>query len=104
MDNYSPIYQNDTLIPFAPQFTGLPNGLNGITISMKMVNESDPLDIVTCSGTWTIDDAANAKAHYVYAPSDVATPGMWTLYIKLTETSTGAFVQATKPLEILPAP
>lgn len=105
VDDFSPIVQGDTLIPFAPQFVGLPNGLTGIILSMKMVNEANALDVITCSGTWIIDDAPNGKAHYTYAPADVAQPGTWNLYIKLTDSVSGAFTHALpKTLDILPAP
>lgn len=109
-DDYSPVFQGDTLQPFSPQFATHSNGvptafdLSGLTISMKMVNETGT-NTITCSGIWTIDDPVNGLAHYNYASADVATPGLWTMYIKLTNTGTGAFVHAmTKTLEILASP
>jgi hypothetical protein len=110
-DSYSPIYQGDTLIPFMPQFAQYVNGvlqaypLAGLTLSLKMQLENDPSIVHAGAGTWTIDSASQGQAHYTYDSSDVATPGVWTLFVKLTNSSTGAFVHAfTKPLEILSVP
>ena len=106
-DNFSPVFQGDTLQPLSVQFATYSNGvpsaydLSGLTISMKMVNELGTT--ITCAGTWTIDDVSNGLAHYNYASADVSTPGIWLLFIKLSNGS--AFVHSsTKTLEILPVP
>lgn len=110
-DGYSPILQGDTLVNFTPQFAQYVNGvlqaynLTGLTISMKMQSTNDPTIVQVGTGTWTIDNAAAGQAHYVYSAADVATPGVWTLFIKLTQTSSGAFVHAfQKTLQIDAAP
>lgn len=104
IDDFSPIYQGDTGAPFNPVFThldGSPVSLSGATITMKMENHAGT--IITCVGTWTITDAINGKASYAYTSTDVATVGVWLLYITIT--IAGKPVHAdTKTLEILPAP
>jgi hypothetical protein len=106
MDDYSPIYAGDLGSPFSVQFLHkdeTPVNLNGATISMKMQNQDNPLTVNTCSGTWTIDNAINGQAHYQWQAADVATVGMWMLFIKIT--IGGLAVHAdSKLLEILPAP
>lgn len=109
-DDFS-ITQGDTLIPFTPQFGQYVNGalqafnLTGLTISLKMQNTNDPSIVHVGAGTWTIDNASAGQAHYTYDATDVAIPGMWTLFVKLTNSSTGASVHAfTKTLPIDAAP
>lgn len=103
-DDYSPIYVGDIGSPFAPQILykdGSPVDLTGATISMIMVDTEG--NTKTAAGTWTIDVAVKGQAHYVYAASDVNTPGSWTLYITIS--IGGKTVHAdTKQLEILPVP
>lgn len=108
-DDFSPVYQGDTLTTFKPQFAQQVNGvlqafdLTNLTISLKMQLENDPSVVHNGAGSWTIDNASAGQAHYTYDPTDVATPGLWTLFVKVTN-NTGAFVHAfTKSLEILPA-
>lgn len=112
-DDFSPIYAGDTGAPFAPQFTnlaGVPINLIGASITMKMqlVSAIGPIvdtvgTVIVCAGTWTIDDATNGKAHYGYTSADVASPGVWNMYITIT--IGGVPVHAdTKQLVILPAP
>lgn len=110
-DNYSPVTEGDTLIPFTPQFGQYVNGvlqaydLTGLTITMKMQNANDTSIVQNQAGTWTIDNAAQGQAHYTYGAADVATPGIWTLFIKLTNSVSGAFVHTfVKTLEIEAAP
>jgi hypothetical protein len=85
-DDYSPLYQGDTEVVFAPVFAhkadGSPFPLTGATISMKMQGTDGT--VKTCAGTWTIDDAANGKAHYAWQAADVNTAGTWQLYITIT--------------------
>lgn len=107
-DDFSPIYQGDTLTPFAPQFVESVNGiiqpynLSGLTITMKMVNEAGT--VINCAGPWFIDNATTGNAHYPWQSADVSTPGTWTLYVKLTN-GTGSFAHVlTKTLEIISAP
>lgn len=110
VDDFSSITQGDTLTPFSPTFVTLdstgklvPLSLSGLTISMEMTNERG--DIKTCSGTWTIVDATAGQAQYAWQPGDVDTAGTWTMYIKLTQTSSGKFVHGeTKTLEVLKVP
>lgn len=106
-DNFSPVAQGDTLINFAPQFGQYVNGvlqafdLTGLTISLKMQNANDISVSKSGAGSWVIDNAAQGQAHYVWNSNDVSTPGVWTLFIQLTNSTTGAFVHAfRKTLEI----
>jgi hypothetical protein len=106
IDDYSPIYIGDTLVPLSVQFLhkdGTAVSLSGATISMKMESQDNPLTVKNCTGTWFIDDATNGKAHYQWQASDVATVGMWMLYAKIT---IGGLPVTADPkiLEILPAP
>ncbi len=108
-DDYSPIYQGDTGAPFNPVFTHIGDGtavnLTGATISMKMqgVSAGESGTVITCTGTWTITDATNGKASYAYTSTDVATIGVWLMYITIT--IAGKPVHAdTKTLTILAAP
>lgn len=105
-EDFSPIYQSDTGAAFAPQFLhadGTPVNLTGATISMKMQSQDTPATVITCTGTWTIDDAVNGKAHYAYAPTDVATVGMWILFVVVTIGGKPAHADS-RLLEIKPAP
>lgn len=109
IDDYSPIYIGDTLIPFATQFwqwsesSGQyePFNLTGLTISMKMQEANG--EVQTCTANWIVDSAVNGKAHYPWNSADVATPGVWTLYITLTNTGGQAVHTDTKVLTILEA-
>lgn len=103
IDDFSPMYVGDTLVPFAPVFQhrdGSAVDLTGTSISMKMTSTTGPK---TCTGAWIIDNATAGKAHYNWQTADVDTPGIWTLYVVIT--LSGAFVHAdTKTLEIKVAP
>lgn len=110
-DNYSPLSQGDTLIPFTPQFGQYVNGvlqafdLTGLTISLEMQNANDSSISKSGMGTWVMDSAGAGQAHYEWNSADVSTPGIWTLFVKLTNSSTGAFVHThTKVLSIDAAP
>src|SRR5690242_18771620 len=85
VDDFSPMYVGDTLVPFSPVFRhadGSAFNLNTATIAMKMQDLEGNLK--TCHGLWLIDDAANGKAHYQWQSSDVDTAGTWNLYITVT--------------------
>lgn len=105
-EDFSPITQGDTLVPFAPTFQhkdGSAVNLTGATITMKMVDTSGLNAPKTCSGTWTIDNATAGQAHYGWQSADVNTPGIWELSITITVS--GQFVHGdAKLLEILAAP
>jgi len=112
LDDLSQISVGATGAPFNPSFKTLdasgnvvPFPLVGCTISMKMqgVSASDSSTLIVCAGVWTITDAANGVASYAYTSTDVATAGVWTMYITITKG--GKPVHAdTKTLVILPAP
>lgn len=114
VENYSPIYQNDTQTPFSPVFqtTDLygnvtPQSLDSVaTITMKMGGpdgEAGPDGTIkTCTGPWTITDAANGKAQYQWQSGDVNTVGEWWLYITLTDGSGRVVHGDVKVLVILP--
>lgn len=109
-DNFN-ITQGDTLVPFTPQFAQYVSGvlqaydLTGLTISLKMQNTNDPSIVHDGAGTWTVDNATAGQAHYTYDATDVATAGVWTMFIKLTNSTSGAFVHAfQKTLQIDAAP
>jgi hypothetical protein len=103
IDDYSPIYVGDTGAPFSPTFQhadGTAVNLTGATITMEMVND-DTGAVINCAGTWTIDSAPNGEAHYQYQSADVATAGLWKLYVTITVG--GEPVHADmKKLQILP--
>ena len=103
IDDFSPMYVGDTLIPFAPIFQhrdGSNFDLTGATLSMKMLSATGTK---VCSGVWVIDNATSGKAHYPWQAGDVDTAGIWTLYVEITVG--GQFVHAdTKTLEIKAVP
>lgn len=104
VDDYSPVYTNDTYARLAPQFIDADGyfDLTGATISMKMQNQDTGV-VNTCTGTWIIDDAATGRAHYQYQAADVATAGIWILYVTIT--IGGKPIHADQRLlQILPAP
>lgn len=104
-EDFSPVYVADYGAILAPQFTyadGTFVPLTGATISLKM-QDIDYGTIKTCSGTWTIDDATNGKAHYQYQAPDLDTAGMWKLFVTIT--IGGKPVHADERLlQIKPAP
>jgi hypothetical protein len=92
-DDFSPMYVGDTLRPFAPVFAqkqadGTYTAVNiaGATITMKMQGTDSITSgtTKTCNGTWSIDDAANGKAHYAWQTADVNTAGLWALYVTIS--------------------
>ena len=101
-DDFSPIYVGDTEANFAPTFQnadGTAVNLSGATFFMKMENKAGT--VTTCAGAWTIDDAANGKAHYQWQAADVATAGNFVLQIAIT--IGGATIHADpKFLQIVP--
>lgn len=104
IEDYSPIYTGDVAVPFAPVFQhkdGSVVNLVGATINMKMQDQDGNLKI--CSGTWTIDDAVNGKAHYQWQTADVNTAGNWNLYVTITIGTLPVHADV-KPLEIKGAP
>lgn len=106
-DDFSPIYVGDTGAPFNPIFVhgdGSLVDLTGATITMKMVLQNNPASIQVCSGTWTIaTPATSGQASYAYSAADVATTGIWELYITITINSKPIHADY-KLLEILYAP
>jgi hypothetical protein len=105
-DDFSPMYAGNTQKPFAPVFAYAdksPFNLAGATFSMRM--QEIYLGIVKlCDPTqWTIDDAANGKAHYQWQPADVNAPGTWQLFMRIF--IAGSPVDCDdKELVILPSP
>lgn len=105
IDDFSPMFVGDTLPPFAPTFLykdGTALNLTGATFSMKMQEQTTGV-VKTCGGAWTIDDAANGKAHYSWQAVDTNTPGNWRLYVTIT-IGGGSQHADYKMLEILPTP
>lgn len=105
IDDYSPIGVGDTLVPFAPQFTGYagtPFNLSGLTLTLKMENEQGT--VKNGSGVWSIVDATNGLAQYAWSNADVNTAGIWTLYISFTNGSGQVAHAQTKTLEIQAVP
>lgn len=94
IEDENPVYVGDTASIFAPVFLHrdkTPEDLSGCTITMKLEMYADDYEsgvavgtVKTCSGTWTIDDATNGKAHYQYQSGDVDTPGVWNRWITIT--------------------
>lgn len=104
VDDYSPIYINDTGARLAPQFVDADGffDLSGATISMKMQN-LDTSAVIVCAGTWVIDDTLTGRAHYQYQAADVAVAGIWKLFVTIT--IGGRPIHADERLlEIKPAP
>lgn len=94
VEDFSPIYVGDTQAIFAPQFThkdGSTMDLTSSTISMTMELFSNIASTVavgttkTCSGTWTIDNAATGQAHYQFQTADVNASGVWNLWVVVTD-------------------
>src|SRR5690349_19205740 len=88
VDDFSPMYVGDLLMPFTPQFVrkdGTPVNLTGATFSLKMQSEAGV--IKTCTGPWTIDDPLLGKAHYQWQATDVDTAGVWQLFVTITISS-----------------
>lgn len=108
-DDYSPLFEGDTLIPFAPQFwqwNGTSNAyeeldISNLTIGMKM---TDGTTVKTCSGTWSKTDASHGIASYQWQAADVDTAGTWQLFITLTDGSGHKGHAEPKTLEIKGAP
>ena len=106
VNDYSPVTVGDTAQPFAPVFytdkssTPAPFNLTGLTISMRMTFQNDPTIAHACTGTWTIDDAVNGKAHYQYQAADVATAGMWLMQVEFTNGLGQVLHSDVLPLEI----
>jgi len=93
-EDYTPVFVGNTGTLFAPVFRhrdNTPVDLTGCTLSMKMElyqsidSGIDVGTIKTCSGPWTITDAANGGAYYRYQTADVNTAGVWNLWIKITD-------------------
>lgn len=104
IEDYTPMSVGDTGVPFSPVFVhkdGTPVDLTNTTISMKIINDLGT--VKTCSGTWTIDDATNGKAHYDWQSNDVNMDGDWQIYVVITN-SLGPIHADTKPLTILQVP
>ena len=109
VDDFSPVYEGDTLVSFSPQFwqwDGTANAfvelnITNLTPGMKMV---DGTTIKTCAGNWTKPDPTHGIASYAWQSADVDTSGVWTLYITLTDGSGKVAHTDTKILEIKNAP
>lgn len=105
IDDYTPVFTGDYGNILAPQFLhadGSAVSLSGATLTLKMQNV-DTGTTQTCTGTWTIDDATNGKAHYQYQPPDLDTAGSWNLFVTIT--ISGKPVHADeRPLQIRPVP
>ena len=90
-DDYSPVYIGDNSTPLAIHFYDhfgsvwqLTNQ-TGFTITFTSVpNEAGvPSQSFVGAGTATITDPANGVGQYVLASTDVATPGLYNIQIKL---------------------
>lgn len=105
MSDFSPITQGDTAARFAPTFDNVDGAidLTNVTITMIMQNMSNPLIARLATGNWIKDDPTNGIAHFEYSSADVASPGLWLLWIALTSLSKPVHTD-TMLLEILPAP
>lgn len=104
-DDFSPVSVGDTAAPFNPTFQysdGTAVNLAGATITMKLqgISAGNSGTTTTCTGIWSITDAPNGKASYAYTSADVATAGLWNMFITIT--ISGKPVHAdTKILQIL---
>jgi len=103
MDDYTPRFAGDMADPLACTFTdsfGNPYNITGATITLELRNRSSG-SVITGAGTWTIINAPQGQALYVWSAADVATPGLYDLSVKMQLPSGEKHFQ-TKPLEILP--
>ncbi len=101
----SPIYQGDTGSPFAPILlddsgNSLLVGLASSAISMKWKNKLTGA-VQSCLGGWAIDNAATGACHYNLTASDVATVGVFIVYITV-QTATGPRHMDPFEIEIMP--
>lgn len=109
VDDFSPVYEGDTLVSFSPQFwqwNGTTSAfaaldITNLTPGMKM---TDGTTIKTCSGAWTKPDPTHGIASYAWQSADVDASGVWTLYITLTDGGGHVGHTETKTLEIKGAP
>ncbi len=86
----SPITQGDTGAPFKPTMTddsgnSLLVGLLASAISMLWVLSTNPSTTYSPGAHWTIDNNATGAAHYTLQAGDVATSGVWDVYITLQQ-------------------
>jgi len=109
VDDYSPIFQNDTGNPFSI-YVAHKNGfmsILGATITMKLFNAATNV-IKTCTGAWNIDSNDTGKASYTFQAGDVDTAGSWQIWITITKGGLPIHVDDgsgnAKILVILPLP
>lgn len=100
-DDYSPLYQTDTLVPLSCQFnttSGTAVNLTNATITLVLSSANQRK---TGTGTWTISNASAGQAYYDWSAADVATPGTWTLQIEIAVGGQSQHFDP-KPLVIVP--
>ena len=100
-DDYSPLYQGDTLKPLIAQFNyrdGTPIPLNGATLALVMESAATRR---TGTGTWAVvGDGSAGQATYAFSAADVATVGDWLLQASITISSATEHTD-TKLLQIV---
>lgn len=88
LDDYSPRYCGDTSRGLSVTFTdheGNPDNLTGATnFVLKLRNVSNPAQVITGAGAWTITNATAGQATYAFASGDVAQPGLYQLSVSAT--------------------
>ena len=80
----SPRYVGGLLPPHADTITdsqGNAVNLTGATITLRLVNQMNPTQIINCAGTPVIDNATLGQYHYPWQSADLATPGVWDLSV-----------------------
>ena len=98
--NISPMYVGDTspnLQITVTDDTGAAINLTGATITMKL-QLTTSTTATSGIGSWTIDNAALGKAHYVWNVADTANAGEYYLWINLAFSGSN---QHLDPLDII---
>jgi len=102
VDDYSPMYENDTLPNLVCQFQAkdfTPINLTGATFALVMVSSTGTRKVG--AGSWTIDNATAGQAHYAWNSADTNTAGSWNLQVAITIAGAAQHFDL-KPLDIDP--
>lgn len=111
-DDANRMTQGDTHTPYSVQvwtaqqvnnqWVLAPMNLTGLTPSMVMISAKGAMKV--CSGPWVVDNPGQGMMHYHWQSTDVDTPGIWTRYVKLTDTNSEYVHALPKDLDIQSAP
>jgi hypothetical protein len=96
VEDYSPIWQNDTQAYYAPKFVHKdksPFDLTNCTVTLKMelvidIQSTVPVGTIkTCAGNFAVGDAINGQAFRRFQAADVNCSGVWALWTMITDVS-----------------